>query len=78
MEALLSSWLDRRDRRALHEMGLLLDEALDARSALQENASTLRLDRIPIPEWEEVVEAAVLERLLQARHLHESHGIVRE
>lgn len=57
MEALLSSWRDRRDRRALYQMGLLLDEALDARSALQENASTPRLDRIPIPEWEEIVEA---------------------
>jgi transcriptional regulator with XRE-family HTH domain len=62
MEALLSSWRDRRDRRALYEMGLLLDEALAARSALQENASVgtldrIPLDRIPIPEWEEIAEA---------------------
>ena len=61
MEALLSSWRDRRDRRALYEMGLLLDEALAARSALQENASVgtldrIPLDRIPIPEWEEIAE----------------------
>jgi transcriptional regulator with XRE-family HTH domain len=57
MEALLSSWSSGRDRQALREMGLLLDEALDARNALEENVSTRRLDRIPIPEWEEVVEA---------------------
>jgi excisionase family DNA binding protein len=62
MEALLSSWRARRDRRALHEMGLLLQEAFDARSALQENASVpaidrIPLDRIPIPEWEEIAEA---------------------
>jgi transcriptional regulator with XRE-family HTH domain len=62
IEALLSSWHGRWDRRALYEMGLLLDEALAARRALQENASVpaidrIPLDKIPIPEWEEIGEA---------------------
>lgn len=84
MEALLSSWRSRRGRQALHEMGLLLQEAYDARSALLDNASTLRLDRIPIPEWEEIGEAdrfylALVDMVLGAdlsiRHEREAHEV---
>jgi transcriptional regulator with XRE-family HTH domain len=68
MEALLSSWRGRRDRSALREMGLLLDEAFDARNALMDNLQVGLATRAPAagaetgepilnPGWEKVREA---------------------
>jgi excisionase family DNA binding protein len=71
MEALLSSWRDSRDRRALREMGLLFNEAEAARNALMDNieAGLAAGDReaanliaagakeVPNPGWEEVLAA---------------------
>ncbi len=70
MEGLLSAWRESKERGEakdarrdyLDEMGGLLDDALDARSALQKNASVpalegIPLGKIPIPEFEEIAEA---------------------
>jgi transcriptional regulator with XRE-family HTH domain len=70
MQELLSSWRESKERGEAADarqglraaMGELLQEALDARSALQENASVpaldgIPLDKIPIPEFEEIAEA---------------------
>jgi transcriptional regulator with XRE-family HTH domain len=69
MEAMLSAWRDRRDRAALREMGLLLNEADAARNALWEKVGAglamrdPRLEnappgtQIPNPGWEEYIEA---------------------
>lgn len=63
MEELLASWRDKRDRHALHGMGQLLQEAYDAETELlhyleEESTGRVRLDRVPITEWEEVRKAS--------------------
>jgi transcriptional regulator with XRE-family HTH domain len=89
MEALLSSWRSRRDRGALREMGLLLQEAYDARNALWDNTSDdagrLSLSTIPPSKWNEIAEAdrLYLELVdmvlgagdLRIRHEREAHEI---
>ncbi len=87
MQELLSSWRESKERGEPSDarqglraaMGELLQEALDARSALQENASVpaldnIPLDRIPIHEWEEIAEAdrfylALVDMVLGAAYL---------
>jgi len=88
MEELLSSWRSRRDRQALREMGQLLQEAYDARNALQVNASDnpgkLDLSTNPNLAWEEISEAdrlylalvdMVLGAGLRIRHEPKAHEI---
>jgi excisionase family DNA binding protein len=63
MEDLLASWRDKRDRHALHGMEQLLQEANDAETELthyleEESTGRVRLDRVPITEWEEVRKAS--------------------
>ena len=79
MEELLSSWRNKRDRRALRGMGRLLQEAYDAETALthyleEESTTRIRLDRIPITEWEEVRKASrfygALVEMVQGAGLH--------
>jgi transcriptional regulator with XRE-family HTH domain len=69
MEQMLSAWRDRRDRAALREVGLLLNDADAARNALREKVGAglamrdPRLEnappgtQIPNPGWEEYIEA---------------------
>jgi transcriptional regulator with XRE-family HTH domain len=79
IERLLSSWRDTRDRRALHGMGRLLQEAYDAETALvrylEEDPTTgIRLDRISITDWDEVRKASrfygALVGMVQGAGLH--------
>jgi excisionase family DNA binding protein len=63
MEELIAAWRDKRDHRALRGMGRLLDEAYDAEAALthyleEESTGRIRLDQVPITEWEEVRKAS--------------------
>lgn len=69
MEALLATWRRTRNRETLREMGLLLDEALGARIALQSASGhgthrSVSLGAIPIAKWEEISEADRLYGLL--------------
>lgn len=69
MEELLLAWRESKERGDAPDardvlrskMGQLLQEAFDAKTALQrnvsDNAGKLDLLAIPIPEWEEVIEA---------------------
>jgi transcriptional regulator with XRE-family HTH domain len=79
MEELLSSWRDKHDRRALREMGQLLQEAYDTETALvrnleEESTGRIRLDLVPITEWEEVRRASrfygALLEMIQGAGLH--------
>jgi excisionase family DNA binding protein len=63
MEELLAAWRDKRDRDALGGMAQLLDEARDVETKLahyleEEGTGRIRLDRVPIAELEEVIEAS--------------------
>lgn len=63
MEDLLASWRHKRDRHALDGMGQLLQEANDAETELrhyleEESTGRIRLDRVPITEWEEFTKAS--------------------
>jgi hypothetical protein len=63
MEELIAAWRDKQDRHTLHAMGQLLQEAYDAETGLahyleEESTGRVRLDRVPITEWEEVRKAS--------------------